>query len=141
MTDDGVGLVWSLYDDIKREILRLYGVFCDSVNNYRMHVSLGKMGAAQNHYLTAGKALRKMTGLCTMSGAWPRNPEGLERLHDLNAGWFGNGRDHKEVLKELDFIEEKMHLWFSATHFFDIRVDSGRRGVLDVSHILKKAGL
>jgi hypothetical protein len=138
--DEGA-LVWSLYDDIKREILRLYSILYDSFNNYRMLVSTGRHQAAKDHYLTAGKALRKMTTLCVMSGAWPRTPTGLEELRGFNAEWFNNGVETKIVLARLDIIEKNLEEWFTVTHFFDIRVDSGRRGVLDVSEVLGKMGL
>lgn len=141
MDGGDVGQVWSLYDDIKREILRLYGVLFDSMNNYRMLIYSGRSKQARDHYLTAGKALRKMIGLCVMSGGWPRSPKGLGELRKINASWFNNGREPLQIINDMDFIEAKLEEYFTATHFFDIRVDSGRRGVLDVTEALRKCGL
>lgn len=153
MNKSARAVVWSLYDDIKREVMDYHMRILTEFNNYRSHAISSYVPGMKNSYYEAGRCLNKLLNITFVSGAWDKyDPESNKKTEEpreeytkiktIIREWMKRGYDNKEVvLKEMNELEDLMEELFEETHFYDITADTGESRSINIEEFFKEAGM
>ena len=145
-------VVWSLYDDIKREVMEYHMRILTEFNAYRSAAIHNHQSSMRSSYYEAGRCLNKLLNITFVSGSWDKyNPENNKKdeprieytqIKEIIRSWIK--KDYKEresVLKQINYLEDIMEQLFEETHFYDITADTGESRSINIEEFFKEAGM
>lgn len=152
MNKSSRAVVWSLYDDIKREVMDYHMRILTEFNAYRTNYINNYSSGMKNNYLEAGRCLNKLLNITFVSGAWDKydpNSNKKEKAREeyvdmkrIIRNWFSRRYDESEkILDEMLLLEDLMEQLFEETHFYDITADTGESRSINIEEFFQEAGL
>lgn len=142
-------VVWSLYDDIKREVMDYHMRLLTSFNEYRTAKKKNYHSGMQAAYFDIGNSLRKLVHICFTSGAWEKysdtkkteKKEVYEEIRSMARSWLERSFKHEDIMKDITWLEDAMEDLFEETHFYDITADTGESRSINIEEFFQESGM